>query len=99
MRLLFEESDIKAGRFVISNRSPLGSNDYSFAESVTYKICFRQTREGVKYFLASVRDGMLMNEGSKNELCKNLNRKEGYRILTKSEFLLQLDNSNGMRLD
>ncbi len=99
MKLLFEEKDIEAGLFVINNRSPLGSEDYSFAESVTWKICFKQTRRGVNYYLASVRDGMLTQKYTKEGLVKRLNKDDGFRILTKKEFLLQLENSKGMRLE
>ena len=99
MKTIFEEKDIIAGMFVINNRSPVGSTDYSFAESITYKICFCQVSGAVKYCLASVRDGMLTRRETKAELVEKLNRKDGFRVLTKAEFLLQLENSKGMRLD
>lgn len=99
MMQIFKEEDIEAGMFVINNTSALNSEAYSFAESVSWKICFKKTKNGNKYYLASVRDGMLLFGVSKKKLCKILNKKAGYRRLTKDEFLTQLNSSKGMRLE
>lgn len=103
MRNNWEEKDIKPGRYIIRESSPVNSEDISFASSVTYKIGFvRPGRSqfdktvlklfGKSYALISITDGMTFPYKTMGSLVDRLNTDDyGYRPLTQEELKAQIE--------
>lgn len=90
MKKIITIEDVVGGAFIIRNSYPKGCDNYSFAATVAYQICWRDTEAGQKWFLSSVMtDGMACCErGSREELFAALNNDQfGYRRLKPKKFV------------
>ena len=92
VKYTWEKEDIKAGRYVIRNSSPYGSDNISYAASCCSKIGWRADVSGdKKYVLISIEDGMVLKEHTKDELVDKFNREDnGYRPVTNKELLVMI---------
>lgn len=92
------ENDIYAGLYIIKESSPFGSDNLSFARSVTYKIGFSYNPKDKKYGLIScLTDGFYAPiANSRKEVADYLNNEVtglGYRRLTKEEYIKLIEST------
>ena len=93
MKYTWEESDIKAGMFVIKNTCSDVKRNLAFARTVTYKVCFQNNAKESPYGMCSaLTDGWVYLIGSKEQVAKHLNEESGHRPLTKEELILMVND-------
>jgi hypothetical protein len=96
--MIWTEDDIYAGLYIIKESSPFGSDNLSFARSVTYKIGFSYNPNDKKYGLIScLTDGFYSAiADNRKEIADYLNNDVtgwGYRRLTKEEYLKLIEST------
>lgn len=89
-KFIFEPSDFKGrGQMVVRQSCPVGSKDFGFMASVSYKIGYNVSVRDQKSYpvmMISLTDGMSLQYETIEELCESLNEDDcGYRPMTKDE--------------
>ena len=90
----FTTDNLKVGDYIISNRSPIGTQNLGFARTVSYKIVFQipinnYATIGICNFLT---DGFTrFNSFSMEDMCQYLNNADDWRKLTEEEIIKLLD--------
>lgn len=92
--MTFTTDNLKVGDYIISNRSPIGTQNLAFARTVSYKIVFQVHINdcptiGICNFLT---DGFTrFNCFSIEDMCQYLNNSDDWRKLTEEEIIKLLE--------
>lgn len=85
VRYVWEQLDIRLGRYIVRQSSPKGSENVSFMCSVMYKIGFLAAHRNNRC-LISITDGMVLSHADAKSLADHLNRDvHGFRPTTQKE--------------
>lgn len=93
-----EEIHDPNGLYIVRNSYPVGSENYGFGRSVTYKVGWDLLYGELNVnhgLIANLTDGMFHRIGTCQDVADYLNKDEyGYRPLTKKEYINFINSSN-----